>query len=524
MPPTAQTLDEEFDLPVLIQCEEYTKRKSTLVYEISDELIAEASERKDIVDDKNLKCVLDDDESDEEVMYTLAADQQGHLRMSQNDDDDDLSLAEESYIRSGQMSGALDTQDLFQQLEKDKEDAKKKARVRFAVNERTGKLLCHVHEASIKRLRKSEREMCWYTKKDFKEFKMSMKDEMTEIRRSSYYLHFIKIFAACSSSDLLRGLTQKHAVQLADTPFRGFELQIFSAMLLTHRKHTHVQFHVVQSQHKNLGQTMTVSERWEALGERCRKLTKQNRRLASLYGSGDAIVARFDDVELRHWLKRASNKTLALAASFISASPLCSPTSSQPKSPLRVIRHTKSSQKTKKLTESSESPTATGSLSLGLLTLNLDLTKSPKKSHMSPAKRQNQSQTSPIKTKNADLRTRSLTNTPTKNSKREPIRSNSGNSKVDATTAARESPTRSPGPKRVFQGNVFTVRPFGEEASALTAESPTNRILANTAQNLPSSPDLMSLPRRTKSNPVQRSPRRAVIPRPSFKASTKLEL
>ena len=383
-----QPLGEEFDLPVLIHpAEDYAARKSCLVYEINDDFLVErVSERNDKVVDEEMNDP-NEDESDEEFMYTLADQVHRNLGLNEEDDDDDLSLAEESYIRSGQMSGTFDTDYCLQQLEKDKADAKKTRRVRFAVNDSTGMILCHVHEASIRRLRKSDREICWYTKKDFKEFKMSVKHEMTDIRRSAYYLHFIKIFAACSSSELLRGLTQKHALLLADTPFRGFELQIFSIMLLTHRKRTHMQIQTIQSQHKNLDQVMTVSERWEKLGERCRELTKQNRRLACLYGSGDAIVARLDDVELRHWRKKTSNNALALVASVISASPLCSPTSS-PRSPVTVLPLMKSPEMARKsplkvpqrTRSPSEKTTSPGGLSLGSVALNRAMTNSPTKS------------------------------------------------------------------------------------------------------------------------------------------------
>jgi len=119
----------EFVLPTLMKAEEYDLRKS--VESTNDALIVEAATEE--TPDNSSLCSDDTDDD----LYILEGDD-----LEENKDDDDLSLGE-SFIRSGTMSGPIDVDlcELLDNGEQDDELNKRKRKVRFALNETTGKIL-----------------------------------------------------------------------------------------------------------------------------------------------------------------------------------------------------------------------------------------------------------------------------------------------------------------------------------------------------------------------------------------------
>jgi len=201
----------------------------------------------------------------------------------------------------------------------------------FATSEVPGKVLCQEYDPKHKLPKKRDRAALWYTKKDFREFRLIDGKAMSTVRKSNYHKSFLKVFHACASSEQLRNLNPKHMQKITDTKNRGYELQIFNSALIRHRKRVLNQILETQQQHYVLRQIMTDAERWEALGERCRELTKQSRRLAHLQGLGDSVAARVAGAELPNLAQNVHNSNDSLA------SPLKSP--GRQKSKMAVLTH-----------------------------------------------------------------------------------------------------------------------------------------------------------------------------------------
>jgi hypothetical protein len=163
-------------------------------------------------------------------------------------------------------------------------------RVRFATDPKTGKVQCKYY-ANFLPLHPKHYPTIWYQRSDFLRYRRTATKQVMAARTSQLGMNVSAIYDLCASSIKLRRLTRAQAVAVWEADLRGLEAALLHETLVRHRKEYIQQILALQQEQQRSNNSAGI-DGTEFLATPSRSWTKQARRLAQVWGSTDALMAK----------------------------------------------------------------------------------------------------------------------------------------------------------------------------------------------------------------------------------------